>query len=57
MVYKFFEKKAVHTGEGISENLEFANELHRPSLKNFKGIESTYLMVITFGVLILRTYN
>ena len=57
MGYKFFDKKSASLvdksikGRGIKENLELANELHKPIIKKFYE-KSILLLKIIFGVLI-----
>ena len=39
MVYKFFEKK---TESGVGLNKQFAEELHKPVIKEFKKVHARF---------------
>ena len=55
MVYKFFEKKSAGSGVAnneIKQNLQLAEELHKPIIRNFKKEQFLQDLNIIFGVLI-----
>ena len=55
MVYKFFDKKSTGSGVAnnrIKQNLQFAKELPKPIIKNFKKEQFIQDLKTIFGVLI-----
>ena len=54
MVYKFFDKKPKRAGikNGIKENQQLANELHKSIIRKFKKRKCILLLKTIFGVLI-----
>ena len=55
MVYKFFDKKSAGSGVAnneIKQNLQLAEELHKPIIRNFKKEEFIQNLKTIFGVLI-----
>ena len=56
MVYRFFDKKSV-SGSGVTnneifKNLQLAEELHKPIIRNLKKEQSIQYLKTLFGVLI-----
>ena len=53
MVHKFFDKKSQGSGvANINENIQLADELHKPITKNLKKEKCILHLEIIFGVLI-----
>ena len=53
MVYKFFDKKTAGSGiKSMQQNEQFAEELHKPIIRNFKKEKCIQHSKTIFGVLI-----
>ena len=55
MVYKFFDKKSAGSGVAnneIKQNLQLAEELHKPIIRNFKKEQFIQDSIAIFGMLI-----
>ena len=61
MVYKFFDKKSersgVATNNVIKQNMQLADELHKPIIRKFKKKNCILHLKIIFGVLIQLICN
>ena len=60
MVYKFFDKKSASNGVAnneIKQNLQLAEELHKPIIKNFKKEQFIQDLKTIFGVMTELIWN
>ena len=60
MVHKFFDKKSKGSGVAnnkIKQNLQLAEELHKPIIRNFKKEQFIQDLKAIFGVLIWQICN